>query len=234
MLFWLKKAATVPFLPLYFWLLAGLTGVALSWSTRYMRLGRSLICAGMLVLFTFSNRGIARLLLQPIEHRYKAIPEAKTFDELPRGLTECVAIVVLGAGHADAPGMSRVNQLSTSALARIAEAVRLARLLPAAKFVVSGHHIAQLSHAQVLGEAAVSLGVSADRIERMDEPRDTEDEINERARAEITKLLPLASSLDHVGAASIRRVRVWSVSFDSAPAILNVPLAAFAAAVKDL
>jgi hypothetical protein len=32
----------------------------------------------------------------------------------------------------------------------------------------------------------------------------------------------------------MKRVRVWSVSFDSAPAILKVPLAALAAFVNDL
>jgi len=182
MLFWLKKATTVPFLPLYFCLLVGLTGaLLLSWS-KYSRLGRSLVWAALLVLLTFSNRGVSGWLLSPIEHRYAAIPEASSTAPLSPELKACVALVVLGAGHTDAPGMSRVNQLSGSALSRIAEAVRLARLLPSAKFVVSGRHLPELSHAQVLGEAAVSLGVAPERIVRMDDPQDTEDEVNELKR----------------------------------------------------
>lgn len=182
MLFWLKKALTTPFLPLYFTLLAGLVGTFLLWSSRHVRLGRSLVVAALLVLALASNREVSYRLLRSFEAQFPAIPEAGAADALPPELRACVAVVVLGAGHSDTPGMSRVNQLSTAGISRIAEAVRISRLLPAAKFVVSGHHIEGLSHAQVLGEAAVSLGVAPERIVRMDDPRDTEDEINELSR----------------------------------------------------
>ena len=198
MLFWLKKLATVPFLPLYFTLLAGITGAALLWRPRRRNLGRSLVCVALLILLTFSNHGVSDLLLRPIERHYPAIPETASGNELPSELKPCVAIVVLGGGHADSPGLSRVNQLSNSALSRIAEAVRLSRLLPTAKFVVSGHHKESLSHAQVLGEAAVSLGVAPERILRLDDPRDTEDEINELARRFGRTSIALVTSAWHM------------------------------------
>lgn len=182
MLFWLKKAFTVPFLPLYFTLIVGLAGVALLWTTKCARLGRSLVAIALLVLLFSSNREVSYWLLRSFESRYPAIPEASSPAALPPAIQTCVALVVLGAGHSDVPGLSRVNQLSTAGISRIAEAVRLSRLLPTAKFVVSGHHIEGLSHAQVLGEAAISLGVAPDRIVRMDDPRDTEDEVNELSR----------------------------------------------------
>lgn len=179
MLFWLKKAATLPFLPLYFSLLVGVTGYLLLVTTQWVRLGRALVGAALLSLLVCSNQGIAYHLMRPLQERFRPVPEASTGSDLPREIAQCTAIVVLGGGHADAPERARVTQLSTASMSRIGEAVRLSRLLPDAKVIVSGHHIATLSHAQVLAEAAQSLGVSPARIVRMDDPRDTEDEIND-------------------------------------------------------
>lgn len=182
MLFWLKKILTIPLLPLYISLLWGLAGVALLWTKRYVRPGRLFVTVGVAVLLVASNKLVSTLLLRPLELRYPAIPEARSASELPHDVAHAAAIVVLGGGHADAPGLSRVNQLSNASMARITEAVRLVRLLPQTKLVVSGHHIKELSHAQVLAEAAASLGIPPERIVRLDDPRDTEDEIHEVAK----------------------------------------------------
>ena len=149
-------------------------------------------------LALFSNHAIATFLARPLEYKYASIPEFRRAEDVPAALRPCVAIVVLGGGHADAPTLSRVNQLSTSSLSRVAEAVRLARWLPNAKLIVSGHHTAELSHAQVLGEAAVSLGVDPARIVRMDEPRYTEDEISELSRRVGSAPVALVTSAWHM------------------------------------
>jgi len=182
MLFWLKKALTMPFLPLYFALFAGLTGSALLWTKR-QKTGRGLTTAAVLCLAIFANKGVALLLLAPLETRYTAIPEAHAVADLPFYVATCRNIVVLGGGHSDATGLSRVNQLSGSALSRLTEAVRLARLLPDAKLIVSGYNgPGHPSHAYILAEAAISLGVAPERILRMDDTRDTEDEAAELSR----------------------------------------------------
>jgi uncharacterized SAM-binding protein YcdF (DUF218 family) len=198
MLFWLKKIATVPFLPLYFSLIAGSLGLFLLCFVRRQKLGRLLISCGVFALALFSNQGVAMLMLAPLENDIPALPDFHTPAEVPARLSRCKAIVVLGGGHADAPQISRINQLSTSSLSRIGEAVRLSRWLPEAKFVVSGHHIKTLSHAQVLGEAAVSLGVDPGRIVRLDEPRDTEDEIVELSRRFRGRPIALVTSAWHM------------------------------------
>jgi len=128
----------------------------------------------------FSNKGVARFLIGPLESRYPAAPEASATSALPPTLAACRHLVVLGGGHGESPALSRVNELSPYALARLAEAIRILRLLaPDAQLIVSGHAgFGKTSHAQVLAEAAVSLGVARERIIRMDEPRDTEDEAN--------------------------------------------------------
>jgi uncharacterized SAM-binding protein YcdF (DUF218 family) len=182
MLFWLKKVITVPFLPLYFVLCTGLLGSLLLWTKR-QKLGRALVTASVLSLMIFANKGVALLLLAPLETRYAAIPEARATSDLPAPVTTCRTIMVLGGGHSDTTELSRVNQLSTAALSRLAEAVRLARLLPDAKLIVSGYNGPDHpSHAQILAEAALSLGVAPERIIRLDKTRDTDDEAQELAR----------------------------------------------------
>jgi len=198
MLFELKKLATVPFLPLYFALFTGVVGLLLLWLKEEKRWGRFFIGLSVGSLALFSNHAAASFLVRPLENRYTPMPEFHRAEDVPVMLRSCVAIVVLGGGHADAPTLSRVNQLSSSSLSRVAEAVRLSRWLPNAKLIVSGHHTAELSHAQVLGEAEVSLGVNPWRIERMDDPRDTEDEISELSRRVGNAPVALVTSAWHM------------------------------------
>ncbi len=182
MLFWLKKILTVPFLPLYFALFSGVLGSALLWTKR-QKLGRALVTASALSLAIFANKGVASLLIGPLETRYAPIPEARSITHLTAQIAACRTIVVLGGGHTDTTELSRVNQLSPSALGRLAEGVRLAHLIPSAKLIVSGYNGAKtFSHAQILAEAAVSLGIAPERIIRLDNPRDTDDEAQELAR----------------------------------------------------
>jgi uncharacterized SAM-binding protein YcdF (DUF218 family) len=198
MLFWLKKAFTTPFLPLYFALFTGVLGSALLWTKR-QKTGRALVTAAVLSLAIFSNKGVALLLIAPLENQYTAIPEARVASDLPAEVTACHTIVVLGGGHTDTTGLSRLNQLSTSALSRLAEAVRLARLLPEAKLIVSGYNGPDHpSHAQILAEAAMSLGVAPERIVRLDNTRDTEDEALELARRLGREPFLLVSSAWHL------------------------------------
>ncbi len=182
MLFWFKKALTIPFLPLYFSLLTGAFGSMLLW-TRRPKLGRVLITVAVLSLTAFSNKGVALFLLGSLETRFAPIPEIHAETNLPAQIAGCRTIVILGGGHSNTNELSRVNQLSTSALGRLTEGVRLAHLLPNSKLIVSGYNgPKELSHAQILAEAAISLGVAPDRIIRFDATRDTDDEAQELAR----------------------------------------------------
>lgn len=177
MLFWLKKILTIPFMPLNFALLLGLVGLILLFWTKRQKLGRVLLAAAFLALALFSNKGIARLLIAPLENQFSALPEAPNASALAPDVANCRTIVVLGGGHSDSPGLSRVNQLSTSSLSRLTEGVRLAHLLPDAKFIVSGYNGPRtFSHAQILAEAAQSLGIAPARFIRFDHTRDTDDE----------------------------------------------------------
>ncbi len=185
MFFWPKKILTLFFLPLHFALIAGTTGLILLHLRSREKLARILLTAAILALALFSNKGVSQRLLAPLESRYPATPESiassstlSATPALPADLAACHYILVLGGGHARSPALSRINQLSTASLSRLTEAIRIFRQLPPdARLVVSGHDgDTNISHAQVLAEAAISLGVPADRIVRFDHTRDTHDE----------------------------------------------------------
>ncbi len=177
MLFWLKKILTLPFLPLSFTLICGALGLILCLFPRRARLGQCLLVLAILSLAAFSNKAVSLALLSPLENSFAPIPDFKTRAELPPELARCRAIVVLGGGHSDAPTLSRANQLVPASLSRLSEGIRLAQLLPDARLVTSGHNgFDKISHAQVVAEAAISLGFPASRIDSLHTPRDTEDE----------------------------------------------------------
>jgi len=172
----LKKLISYWLMPLPLCLLLLLVGWWLYRSPRRARLGRGLLGAGILLLFLFSNRGVSTGLVRPLESRYPAIPELVA-GHLPPAVARCRYIVVLGSGNGDLPGLSASAELSSAATGRLVEAVRLLRLLPQAELIVSGPSTEpHPSHAQVLADAAVSLGIARERIHLIDLAHDTEEE----------------------------------------------------------
>jgi uncharacterized SAM-binding protein YcdF (DUF218 family) len=178
-MFWLKKFFAPFLFPLQFALVAGVVGLVLSWSQRWRRTGQALLTLAVLVLLLASNRWVSGRLISPLEARFPAIGEFQPGDALPAPLAGCQYVVVLGGGHQDTDDRPSLTRLSSSARARLAEAVRLLRLLPAAKLIVSGPDDMDhggVAHAQVLADAAVSLGVDRVQIRMIDDAHDTEEE----------------------------------------------------------
>jgi uncharacterized SAM-binding protein YcdF (DUF218 family) len=177
MFFWLKKTIGYWLMPVPLCLVLLVLGLCLSCSHRRARLGRWLMGLGTLLLVLFTNKFVSQWLVRPLETRYPAVPELVTGAPLPPALASCRFVVVLGAGNGNSPGVSALNELSTSARARITEAVRILRALPDARLIVSGPaEGTHVSHATVLERAAVSLGIDPARIERVEHAHDTEDE----------------------------------------------------------
>ena len=176
-MFWLKKIVSywlMP-LPLCLALLAG--GLLLGRAKRHPRLGRRLLVAAAVLLALVSNRLVSTRLLRPLEERYPPIPEFAAGAPAPASISGCGFVAVLGGGHSDMPGLSATSQLSASALARIVEAVRILRVLPGARMIVSGPGArGRPSLAAVYAQAAASLGVSPERVTLVETARDTEEE----------------------------------------------------------
>ena len=130
-MFWLKKFLSFWVMPLPFCLTLLTVGMILGlFGKRLSRLGRCLAVLGTLLLLTFSNKVVSNRLILPLEKTYPSQPEFKAGVPLPAELSHCRYIVILGGGHNDLVGPAATNKLSTSALARIVEGVRLSRALP--------------------------------------------------------------------------------------------------------
>lgn len=177
MLFWLKKFISFWLMPLSICVAAMLAGLVLARCTKRVRLGRALVLAGLGLLLVCSNRFVGVRLLRPLETRHAPMPEFSGTQPPPADLAACRYVVVLGGGNGHTPGMAATNLLSRPALSRLAEGVRLLRVLPEAKLIVSGPASGgRAAHATVLARAAQSLGVAPERIVHIDHARDTEDE----------------------------------------------------------
>ncbi len=176
-MFWLKKFFSPFLFPLQLVLLGGALGLVLVWSRRWQRTGRVLLTLAVLTLLAASNKWVSGRLVAPLESRYPTMGELAPGEALPPALAACRYVVVLGGGHEDSEVRPALSRLSPAARARLGEGMRLLRLLPAAKLVVSGPaDNGGPTHAQVLADAAASLGVARTRILMIDDARDTEGE----------------------------------------------------------
>jgi uncharacterized SAM-binding protein YcdF (DUF218 family) len=216
--FWLKKFVSYWLMPLPLCLALLVSGLLLARSPRRSRAGRGLAACAAALLLLFSNRAVSIALLRPLEGRFPAVPEVAAGAPAPDQLAGCRIVVVLGGGHTDMPGVPATSQLSASALARIVEAVRLLRVLPDARLVVSGPgDPGRPSHAAVLTRAAESLGVDPARISQIDTALDTEDESLAVARRAGGARVALVTSAWHMPRAAML-FRKAGVAFAPCPA----------------
>jgi uncharacterized SAM-binding protein YcdF (DUF218 family) len=177
--FWLKKLASYFMMPVPLCAVLFLCGLIF----RRSRAGRRMSVAATLLFLLFSNVFVSKHLLRQLEAKYPAIPEIAAGSPPPASLAACRFVAVLGSGHSDMPSLPAASQLSTSALSRIVEAVRILRSLPDARLIVSGPgDPGRPSHAEILAAAAESLGIGASRIILIDTARDTEEESHAVAR----------------------------------------------------
>ena len=176
-MFWLKKFVSFWLMPLPFCLTLLIVGLILLHRPRRTALGRKLLVLGVALLALFGNKLVSTWLVRPIEATFPPVPDLVAGAPLPAELARCRYIVVLGSGHGDTPGFAANHRLSTAALGRIVEGVRLARALPEARLIVSGGgEPGRPTHAVVLGQVATMLGVAPERIVRIESGRDTEEE----------------------------------------------------------
>jgi len=174
-MFALKKFVASFLMPLSAALIALWAGWWLMRTERGARFGKALLLGGLLILTLASNKGIGIVLLRGLEREYPPQPAFTALSVSSSPLAKCRSIVVLGGGHADAANLSANNRLSSSALSRLVEGVRIARAFPHTELWVSGPRANDGSetHASVLKSAAMSLGIEETRIATIDDGVDT-------------------------------------------------------------
>lgn len=109
-------------------------------------------------------------------------------------------ILILGSGHSISPRLPPTGQLSSTALVRLIEGIRIYKQLPNSKLVCSGYsNSGRTTQAEMLARAAIDLDVSPSDTLLMTRPSDTSEEVSDyAARFGNGRQLILVTSASHM------------------------------------
>lgn len=187
-----KKLLTPLLYPVPAVLLALGLGVFLLWMSPWRRAGRLLVTLGALLLGALSWGPVAESLVRPLERQYSPLV-------FHQGLRDVRWVVVLGGGHVSDPVLPPTGQLDEASLVRLAEGIRIHRLLPRSRLLLSGGKLHDpVSNAQVMADAAASLGVDPKNMVLEPNSRDTQDQAVEIRRLVGNEPLVLVTSAVHM------------------------------------
>ena len=128
---------------------------------------KALILATAL-LFIATMPPLADSLMAPIEDNYEAFT---------RSSTPVDYIIVLGCSHTTDYALPATSELKTCSLQRLVEAIRISRLHPEARFIMSGFSGGDVvPNAEKVKQAAMLLGIEERKIITESFPQDTEEE----------------------------------------------------------
>ncbi|MEO5892866.1 MAG: ElyC/SanA/YdcF family protein [Ferruginibacter sp.] len=144
---------------------------------RYKKRKVAIALAGVsVIIFLLSaTRYLPDYLADKLERKYLPLSlPVKNSD------SEKVLILVLGSGYTLDARLPANAQIGLVALGRLAEAIRINRLLKNSVLICSGYSALGLeTQAEVTKRAAILLGVDSGRIETLNKPRTTGEEAEE-------------------------------------------------------
>ena len=188
----LKKWIGTLLMPLPFFFCLFLIALILLFFTKKQKMAKFLLVISFVFLFMVSYRPFSRSIVQPLERQNAALLETYTAQDLDY-------ILLLGSSGTFDPTLPITGQLSATALSRFIEALRLYQANPNATLIVSGGSFGdEKSHAQLLQELALQFSIPLDHIMRLDEPKDTDDEIAAMQKIIRGKKAALVTSATHM------------------------------------
>jgi uncharacterized SAM-binding protein YcdF (DUF218 family) len=190
MLFILKKWIGALLMPLPLVLMLFLCALILLFFTQKQKLAKFNLVLSFILLFLFSFMPVSEQLTQSLERQHPPIMQpAQNFQY----------ILLLGSGGIADPSLPVTGQLSAVALSRFAEALRLYHANPNATLVVSGGSFGDIkSHALLMQELAISMNIAKDKIIRLDNTLDTDDEAKQMSKIIRGKSAALVTSATHM------------------------------------
>ncbi|WP_083568767.1 ElyC/SanA/YdcF family protein [Arcobacter sp. LA11] len=167
MLFTVKKFISIFLMPMSLGLILLFLGLIFLLNKNYKR-AKTFLIISFLWLALIGYSPFSNYLIQPLENQYKSYikidPNVKY-------------VLVLGSGHVTNKEISNLSQLSTTALMRLNEGIRIYRNLENAKLILSGYEGSDsVPHALVAKKVAISLGVIPEDIITQEEAKDTAEE----------------------------------------------------------
>lgn len=140
--------------------------------------GKILLIIAGIWFFIISTPFIPKLLVKSLENRHPQLT-----DEAIYNLPDPCDIIILGGGHSDDKELSPNNQLSSTALGRLVEGIRIHKMIPGSRLVLSGSRgRSELAQACVLYRTALILGVDSASMAMQILPANTMMEAEEYSR----------------------------------------------------
>jgi uncharacterized SAM-binding protein YcdF (DUF218 family) len=114
-----------------------LVGLSFLWLSPRRNLGRIVTTVGVVLLLLVSYKPLPEAMIEPLEYRYLPLLAVEPYQEIKW-------IVVLGESNTAMAGLPAISRLSKTSLARLAEGIRLYRMLPDGKILLSGGVVSQI------------------------------------------------------------------------------------------
>lgn len=165
--FLLKKLVSVFFMPFSIGLILFFLGLFFLLITNNKK-AKLYLSLAFLWIFVIAYSPFSNALVKPLENQYKAYLDVDPSIKY---------VLVLGNGHKTNEQLSATSQLSSTALFRLTEGIRIFRKLNDGTIITSGYGGSDKTpHAIKAKKAAISLGVKDENIIPMPNPRDTKEE----------------------------------------------------------
>lgn len=150
------------------------------------------VVAATALLFVSSYAPLGGRWIAELETRYPAFEQGKSSPDY---------IAVLGSWHQTVADQPLTSELSTTAIVRLAEGIRIYRLNPGSRLIFTGYHgldVDPVAFPEKLKELAIALGVPDEDILTFVGPRDTVEEAQLIAELFADAELVLVTSATHM------------------------------------
>ncbi|MGR6837707.1 envelope biogenesis factor ElyC [Aliivibrio wodanis] len=189
-MFELKKFVSSMLMPLPGLLLIGFIGLFILWFSKRKGFASFLLTLSLIGLFVLSFQPVTTPLLKSTERIYPSFIAPDVPVEY---------VLVLGNGHVVDDNISPISELSRAAVMRLTEGIRIYRMYPGAKLILSGYSVGTtVSHARMMARVALSLGVNKSDILLLENARDTHEEAIQTLNAVNKSNLVLVTSASHM------------------------------------
>ncbi|MCF7791759.1 MAG: YdcF family protein [Victivallales bacterium] len=158
--FVLKKVLSQFLMPETFSILLIIIGLAFIYLNK-KKTAKKILITGILFLLIFSNSFIAHMISSPLEYYYPPLTEKKA-----SRLENIKYVVVLSGGINRLNSVPDDRKVGKSSLARLVEGLRLLKIFPNSKIILSGGGSALngKTSAELMQLTALNLGINKNRI----------------------------------------------------------------------
>lgn len=186
--FILKKMVAAVCMPLPLFFLLAAFALVMFWRRKFVLAKVFSVVSGVF-LYLISIQITGDILANTLESQYPQYQKNENLDY----------VLVLGSGHVSDASQPISSLLSSAGLSRLVEGVRIYRLNPGSKLLLSGYRFNdEISHAQALKKVALHFGVPASDMVLAENVKDTQEEARHWMTFAAGKSLALITSASHM------------------------------------